>query len=171
MVNGKLIIGILAVVIVSAVFLFELNLINFDLESPHGILPSKYEINTKCQFIYTLLEGKYAGKEVFKGAELYSNPNGDTTKEIKKIVEKWGGPGYSGSWDNLSRGFWDEYYRIITIARFESMGVNPQLVDRVTDGTGAWLSERYFLSQEDVNEDPTCAENIKKYYLDVVSFT
>lgn len=169
MIRSKFLIAILSGVIVSIVFLFGLNLINFDLDHL-DILPSKYNINTKCQFIYILLEGKYAGKEIFKEAELYSNPNGDTIKEIKKLVEKWGGIGYSGSWDNLPNGFWNEYYRIITTARFESMGVNPELIDRVTDGTGAWLYERYSLSQEDVKEDPKCAENIKKYYLDVVSF-
>lgn len=170
MARTKIIISILAGVIVSVVLLFGLNLINFDSGKSFDILPSKYEINTKCQFIYTLLESKYAGKEAFKGVDFSSGLDYDTMQEQKKLVEKWGGVGYSGSWDNLPQGFWNENYRLITKWKFEIMGVNPKLIDRVTDGTGAWLYERYTLSQEDVKEDPRCAENIKKYYSDVVRF-
>lgn len=166
MVNKSLIGIIVGIVIIGLFFIIFFP--NFISVKSLDILPSKYDINTKCQFVYALLENKYAGKEHFQDAELYPNLS-NATNEIKKLVEKWGGAGYSGSWDNLPSGFWNEYYHVITTARFESMGVNPDLVDKVTDGTGAWLSERYFLSQEDINEDPVCAENIRKYYSDVVS--
>lgn len=171
MVTTKIIISILAGVIVSVFLLFGLNVINFDSEKSFDISSSKYEINTKCQFIYSLLEAKYAGKGAFIGIEFPTGFDYDTIQEQKKLVEKWGGVGYSGSWDNLPQGFWKENYRLITKWKFEIMSVNPELIDRVTDGTGAWLYERYSFSQEDVKEDPKCAENIKKYYSDVVSFT
>jgi len=166
--NNKNFLAVIISVVIPVFVLVFIMQNGFELELTTNNNPfQNYQINTKCQFVYAQLQSQYAGKQTLSQKEVYSIE--EMNEKIQEVVEKWGGKGYSGSWHNLPNGFWDEYYRITTMMKFENMGINPQLVDTVTDGKGAWISKTYTLTESDVDEDPKCAENIRKYYSNVVN--